>query len=130
MAKRFFYVSMGILALTVAYNLGARSVEADWDPDGMGCVAGVQEHIWWAQSGEAWELNGRSWTVRPEYDLPVSASSVKMTGNHFGNVALVTTSDDVWVYLSGSGWQQADPFPGSGTPTTKSLWGDVKRKFR
>ena len=33
MARKFFYVSLGILCLTAAYQLGAERARADWNAE-------------------------------------------------------------------------------------------------
>ena len=127
MAKRFFYVSMGILALMVAYNLGARSAEADWDSTLPGEIIGAAGLTVYTCNGEAWDVD-QGWVRKPDMDLPVPSSEVKILTSSGSVVYLITQSEEL--YRTNGGWSYYGPFPGSGTPTTKSSWGDVKRKFR
>jgi hypothetical protein len=78
MAKRFAYVSFGILCLVAAYQLGAERASADWDPNGQ--IVGVLAHnTVWTTSGEAWKFFTlpQGWTRQEENDLPVPASEIR-----------------------------------------------------
>jgi hypothetical protein len=80
MAKRFMFVSFGILCLVAAYQLGAEQARADWDPAVGGSVIGARFEIVYNGAGEAWMLSAPSiggWSRQPESDLPVSVSEVK-----------------------------------------------------
>jgi len=130
MSKRFFYVSLGVLALAIAWHLGARSARGDWDTSGLGSIGGVQGPIWWAHSGEAYRLEaGGSWTRDSGYDLPSMTGQVELTGEYPQGIAVATSTDEVFLHTA-SGWFRAQPFPGSGTATEKTSWGGFKKQFK
>ncbi len=130
MAKQFFYISIGILALAVAYHLIAVDpVEADWNTFAVGCFTGVDGNTWYSTSGEAWDVNGNTleWYPAEDEDLPVSTTQIELFGSH----CFSTTSGDVWVFSGTYGWRMMQPFPScGGTATEKSSWGDIKREFK
>lgn len=136
MAKQFFYISIGILALTVAYHLVAvPPVEADWDESGFSCVAGGQSNVYWSHSGEAYTLHGDgSWIRESSLDLPVSSTSVAHTG-HISpqGLAVITTTGEAWIIeqYSGGSWKQAPSFPGCGSAASEpATWGGIKGEFK
>ncbi len=133
MAKQFFFISMGVLALAIAYNLVAvRPVEAAWEPGETGCVACSAENYFWSQAGEAYYVipETATWMDDAEKNLPVPASTVKFMTRTGSNFYLATVTDEVWIHYSSGVWQQIATFPGcGGTATEKSSWGEIKREF-
>jgi hypothetical protein len=127
MARRFFYISLGVLALAIAWNLGAMNARADWDPGGSGCIAGLHWRYVYDYLGRCWHVSeSGAWNPEPGLDIPVPAAQVKF----FEDMVLVTTTDQVWHHVS-TGWELADPFPGcGGTALEKSSWGGIKKQFR
>ena len=128
MARRFAYISFGILCLTAAYQLGAERASADWDQTLSGQVVGIDGAI------RVWDNAGRGWTVEvspPEWvrvaslDLPVPVSEVKiLAGNAF-----ITYDDVAWVQ-SGGQWVNCGPFPGGPIAVEQESAGSVKGKYR
>lgn len=130
MAKRFFYVSMGVLALAVAYLLLAVDpVEADWDEGGLSCVAGGDGLYWYDQSGSAYRMNPSSyqWETASDRDLPISVSSVSFFGtlDDSHDRILITASGETWIF-NAYGWQTVGSFPScGGTATKNECWGNL-----
>lgn len=137
MARRFFFVSMGILCLTAAYQLGARSARADVDPTNPGPVL-IADIGAWGADGSAWiaQSGGGSWYRQStNLDLPVPASAVAMIdGESTQNFVLVTNSGAVWRCSGagsvGSAWKLMPPFPGGPVPVEGSSFGQIKGQFR
>jgi hypothetical protein len=137
MSKRFFYVSLGVLTLAIAWSLGAMSARADWDNEGVGPIAGSGSWspYYWGRSGQCYYLStSGSWTSAPEYALPVSAGDLAVTGNAYGGgvlAVIVTRAGQTWLLSSSTGlWEQGDLFPGSVTATEKTSWGGIKKQFK
>lgn len=131
LARRFLYVSLGILALSIAYHLGVASARADWHLAASGSIKGLAA-IWaHDDAGQAWELRSSGWLRRPERDLPMPVSDVKFMD---GGYSLITVSDEGWVYSDGTGWISCGSFPGSATGVQsprveESRWGKLKGSF-
>lgn len=129
LAKRFFYVSMGILALMVAYHLGAVKATASFS---SGQIVGLWGYHAHTEAGDAWALYPSTWSRDPAYDLPVPVSDVKFIGgDRDGGAWLVTRSDEGWVRYD-AGWQSLGSFPGGPTsvpPMSPVSWGEVKGQF-
>jgi hypothetical protein len=131
MAKRFFYVSFGILCLVAAYQLGAEQARADWDSTTSGVVVGGGGEVWYARDGVAWQLSSDdTWRRWPEADLPVPFSGVTFFDQEYnGDPVRVTAGDEVWFWQAGA-WQLADPFPGGPVSLDGASWGKVKVGYR
>ena len=119
MAKRFAYVSFGILCLVAAYQLGAERATADWDLTSPGQIVGAS-----GPADAVYTADGTAWFVDPEQgwikvsdfeplwdlDLPVPAEDVKFLGDK----VLITKSEDAWLFQWGpDAWVHAGPFPGT-----------------
>lgn len=136
MAKRFMYVSVGVLCLVVAYQVGARDARADWG--NFGQISGVtpgsstqQDFLFVSSAGEAWMREYAGWIRRADLDLPVPASDVKfLEGMGQGDsYVLVTNDDSIWVWFSGE-WEPSDPLPGGPVSLDEQSWGKTKAGFR
>jgi hypothetical protein len=137
MAKRFFYLSLGILCLVAAYQLGAERARADWDLQSPGQIVGANgpgESVYTAD-GTAWfvDPNGGGWIRASDYqplwdlDLPVPAEDVKFLSAS----VLITKTDEAWWFGWGPDeWQYVGPFPGAPVPVEKGSWGSIKGRFR
>jgi hypothetical protein len=112
MAKRFMYVSIGVLCLVAAYQLGAKRAAAEWDGSaagiiGMGAlpVPGPNGGVFYGADGAAWIVGPEAlWARREDLDLPVASAEVKFldtdnAGTVSANIVLVTTSDVVWACI-------------------------------
>jgi hypothetical protein len=126
MAKNFFFMTLGILALALAYNLGAERARADWNPSAPGVIIGGSNYRWWDTSGECWKLGLDGWTREPvTFDLPVPVSQIKFI-DFTGLAQLITTDDHGWV--NNNGWRDMGPFPGSVSLQTES-WAKIKGRY-
>jgi hypothetical protein len=129
MTKRLFYVSLSLLCLVGAYQLGADRARAEWDDSVLGSVVGGfsdgWNSTWYAASGEAWSLNNQGWERVVESDLPVPASEVKFMDER----TIITASDEGWLLVSNT-WQNFGPFPGGPVPLQAESWGKVKDRCR
>ena len=137
MARRFFYVSLGILALALAYNLGASRTEAQ--SSGTTVVLGLAGDVVWDGSGQAWEIQSASqWDRVPEWDVPVPAAEVlfiQTRGSGFiGFFAdLGTANGEVWGFNSNSPaphWTYRGQVPGSPVPVEGSSFGAIKGSYK
>ena len=132
MAKQFFYVSMGILALVVAYHLGAvKAAKAEWT--GSGCVVGMACPYFYAPTGEAYIFSESSeaWERRDEVDLPVPIADVAMLDDYSTNKYLVTVSGEVWRWIPSGPWEQLPQLPSCiPSKTEQTSWGGLKDMFR
>jgi len=139
LARRFFYVSLGILALAVAYHLGATRATAEWNHSVPGEIVGFASRggicYAFSQSGQAWGLDSPSgWTREPTVDLPVPVSDVKFCVGSTINLFIVTNSDEVWSQDWANGWVSMPAFPGGSTgvsaPTLEpTTWGKLKGEY-
>lgn len=109
MSRRFLYVSLGILALSVAYHLGAGQAGADWQPGAEGQVRGITGwggNTWIAigPNGELVFLNGSTgWgpTGYPPLPPGVAISDVKFFEGTSGGYTLLDLSRRPWAHLPG-----------------------------
>jgi hypothetical protein len=130
MAKKFMFVCVGILALTIAFLLGAQFGQAEYvDPAATGIVAvtqygsGLVSNSFLLDNGEIWRW-WDGWVRTNIAPLPVPLSDIKF----FGNTWIVTQANEVWVGSS-TGWTNVGS-PGSGTATQPSTWGSIKAQFK
>ncbi|GJM44529.1 MAG: hypothetical protein DHS20C21_13710 [Gemmatimonadota bacterium] len=135
MAKRFAYVSFGVLCLVTVHEMEAKDARAGWNADGQiwGTTAfGGGAHLVIASSGEGWSHQPfGAWTRHEELDLPVPVTQVKFVegAGDPGNFLLVTKDDSVWWFFE-TGWHQSEPFPGGPVSLGAQSWGETKANFR
>jgi hypothetical protein len=129
MTKRILYLSLSLLCLVCAYQLGADRARAEWDPTLSGVVVGGTSGYWYSASGEAWWPSFEGWVRQEPYDLPVSAADVKFLSNE-GNQLFLITRDDIGWRLYDSVWTCIGPFPGSPVPLQSDSWGKIKDRYR
>jgi hypothetical protein len=124
-ARRFFRVSLGILALSVAYHLGAERAGGDWQPSAPGRVRGTTAwggNTWIAigTNGELVLLNGSTgWDPSGYPPLPpgVTMADVKyFEGTSGGHTLLVTNADVAWTSAAGDAWISHGEYPGTPIP--------------
>ncbi|MBZ0269316.1 hypothetical protein K8I85_14275 [bacterium] len=138
MAKRFMYMSIGVLCLVAAYQIGVERARAEWSVGTGGQVIGggvsaTAESIWYGTSGEAWTMSSSGWVRQAAFDLPVASSEVEFLDSGDGHskvVHLITTADVGWICVDGEGWQEIGPFPGGPVALDQESWGKVKAKHR
>lgn len=140
MAKKFAYLSFGVLCLVVAYQLGAARVRADWrgeDVPGLIVAGGGGGSLWLNRTGEVWDLGGGcggipGWCLRKDLSagFPVPLSEIKFFESPGGDVfVLITNNDDGWTWYPSGGWQGPYPFPGA-VSVENSSWGDIKGRYK
>ena len=137
MAKKFMYVCLGVLALVLAFHLGAQYGQAGYvehsgriiatvDPSNINYVSVLLDNgeIWTCDLGTGgWMPSGSG--VWPT--CPVSASQVKFILNDH---VFISLSDDLWYWDSGPQvWRNAGS-PSGGVATEPSTWGNIKAKWR
>jgi hypothetical protein len=129
MARNFLYVSLGILALTLSYQIGAEQASADWNASALGQIVGLS-----AGNGSQPRIflrNGESRYVNPPFglvrdvewaDLPVPSEEIKI----FGEGLLVTHDDSVWMFglPPDGGWAFVGQIEGPISSTSNS-WGKI-----
>jgi hypothetical protein len=136
MARRFAHISFGILCLTAAYQLGAESATADWDPTGSGVVWGGTHGKYYGSAGDAWQVTTfpDRWNRDAEFDLPISPSEVKFISQpawNSGSMYVITTSDEAWAkHGPGFKWVVVGPFPGGPVGVESESFGKTKSAYR
>ena len=127
--KRFAYAAIGILALTLAHEIGARGARADVDPGNPGPVLLGGQYAWSA-SGECWAATGGDgqWTRSPPRDLPIPAQDVAMVEEAGPYVIVVAQAGDVWRFEND--WLEMQPFPAGPVSIEPRSWGSVKGDYR
>jgi hypothetical protein len=130
MAKKFMYVCLGILALSVAFHLGAEYGSASIvDHAATGVIAHSSQFVL-LDTGEVWRCEDDpfgTWTQYVECTPPVAVSQIKFWGPY----AVVTQSNEVWIYFESgphSGWNSFGTPPGS-VSTQPATWGQIKADF-
>jgi len=103
MAKQFFYISMGVLALVVVWAFGAQPTAAGDADYAHRFVCG--DKLWWfTEAGEAYELaRAGEWSRKEDLDLPISTSEVVATSARLGSLGLasftmLTNKGEVWAW--------------------------------
>jgi hypothetical protein len=140
MAKRFFFVSAGILCLAAAYHLGVLSAQAGFSQaNALGIQAISQgthaEMNVLLSSGDIVMIDGSGFRL-PETTLPVPPSEIfafecsGMEGDYLGYGTLITTSGIAYRTGSYGTWWEVGPVPGV-TPVTAedSSFGSIKGRY-
>ncbi len=130
MAKKFMFACMGVLALTVAFHLGAQYGKADTivDHTATGIVAfesqlGPSVLI---ASGEVWFCDDSGWRRESNLEPPVPVSQIRF----WAPGAFVSTSDELWAYdWVANSWNNCGSPPGV-VATQTSTWGQIKAEFK
>ena len=125
MAKRFMYVSIGVMCLVAAYQLGVERARAEWNASAPGQIVGGADDRWYTSAGECWYARPGGWTREATLDLPIPANEVKF----FDTVTLISTSDVAWTW-GGASWTEIGPFPGGPVSQEARSWGSTKGRFR
>jgi hypothetical protein len=131
MAKKFMFVCVGILALTIAFLLGAQFGRAEYvEPSATGILAASEyynrTYVLTDNGVFGWNEADRGWYL-PDNGLPMPVSQVKFL-IHSG--AFISKANDLW-YYDGYAWVNEGPPPGGApTPTEPSTWGSIKARFK
>ena len=125
MAKKFMYVCLGILALAVAYHLGAQSGEASYLDHSMTGVVAADGNFILLDNGEVWDRTPSQddWMPHPHLAPPVPLADIKF----WGPGAIVTQADDLWMYDDGQ-WVNFGAPPGYSL-TNPTTWSRIKAEF-
>jgi hypothetical protein len=132
MAKKFMYVCLGILALVVAYHLGAQYGQAgyvDYVPDGIVAIFSSGAGYVVLDNGEVWhiETSGNTWVFDADMTSRLADSGVPISQMKFiwNESWFVTQSNELWKhdYL---GWHNCGSPPG-GVATQPTTWGHPLR---
>jgi hypothetical protein len=128
MAKRFMFVCFGLLALALAYHLGAKNASAQAPPYhfvGWGNLVVVGD--------QAWQLGAGGWTQRFPQDLPPVPPSTLVWWEDqprgAGGMIALTENGEGWSSGGPGGWVSVGFPPGGPTPTRQQSWGQVKAKY-
>jgi hypothetical protein len=127
MAKRFFYVCLGILALAVAHHLGARSAQGQATQFRMieDLVAVVGDRVYYLDP-----INDPvGWKELPwgGLDLPPVPKNTIVSYSRNGSIT-ITDSGEGWRRVSGV-WESLGFLPGV-TGVENTSWGAVKARYR
>lgn len=131
MARKFLYVSLGILALAIACNLGSGGAGAsivDTSIAGGNVVAAATEgnafSLLTADGSIYWVTEAGFTFVR---SIPIPVADVAFfLGDDEG---IVSRSGEVWKVF-GAGWLNLGPAPGGPIPVANDSFGAIKGKFR
>ena len=126
MAKKFMFVCVGLLALTIAFLLGAQFGRAEYvDHSATGLVAAAGYNcladdgkVWlWLSGYHVWQWYGDQ--------LPVPTSQVKF----FLGSIFISVNNEAWQQDETGSWVNYGPPPGMGTATETATWGSIKAQF-
>lgn len=126
-ARRFLFISLGILALSIAYHLGGDIARADRDDSNLGAIRLCTGPAVVSQAGEMWVFRGGGgtgfWERFPLLNPPVPTSEIKFYES--GGQLIITRSDEAWWFSNGN-WANYGAPPLSPTPTKSPSWGQLK----
>jgi hypothetical protein len=130
MAEKFMYVCFGMLALMMAFHLGARYGYANYVDHSMAGVVAAEIHgsgdgFLLFDNGEVWEweeYTSQQWSQWPSPPVPVS--DIKFWHHR----TLVDTDNQLWHEEGGEWFNRGGP-PG-GVGTEPSTWGSIKARWR
>jgi hypothetical protein len=135
MARRFFYVSLGILALALAYQLGARQSEAQAFGSGpIAFVSASDPQYIWDSSDQCWRREGPAGTEYSfwaySFDMPFPPSSVIDHVHWNSRDLFVTDAGVVWEFTPGGAiWTVVGTFGGGPVTVEDESWGAIKEMF-
>jgi hypothetical protein len=128
-SRTFLHVSLGILALVAAYQLGARTAKAE-----PGIVsAGGFDHI---SASRALAVIGRklydSTEPAPTATIPGTADVMAVSRPNTGTAlySVLLADGTVWGCPSNGGWTLLATIAGSPTPARQESMGAVKARYR
>ena len=127
MAKKFTYVCLGILALAVAFHLGAHYGGAQTYVDHVsGGIVAFHPSMVLLDNGEVWDCSGvpSGWTRQPDSDPPIPVSQIKF----WERDSFVTSSNEMW-HREGTEWVNYGSPPGL-VSTRATTWSQIKAEFR
>jgi len=124
LSRRFMHVCIGLLALAIAFEMGAHTAGAQ--SPGFRLLSEGIVVIGESVYGLHTSSPPYGWRLFPdgEFDLPPVAPSTLISYSS-GQIA-ITESGEGWGKVGGV-WTNLGPIPG--TPTVKTSWGQVKTKY-
>ena len=123
-AKKVFYASASLLAITIALQLGARMAMGQTGGfrligTAMVSAGGSVYHLDVVNFPEGWKI-----LPTPSYTLPpIPVSSI---ASYDGDIA-ITDAGEGWGKVGGV-WTDLGPIPG--VATVRTSWGQVKDRYR
>lgn len=145
-ARKFFFVSLGVLSLAVAFSVGERAARADFvetNPLGIRAISGggpSSPMVVLLESGAVIEVQGGGGFIPLNVTLPVPPSEIVAfegvgCGCEFNELAstsyIITTSGIVWRVSGHGGWENLGALPGVGPVTVdRSSFGKIKSQHR
>lgn len=128
MAKKFMFACFGLLALALAFHLGADYGAASIvDHSTSGIVAANSQSVL-LDNGEIWHWATGIWHQREPEAVPVPVSQIKF----WDNILFVTTSNELWGFSVDSehgGWCNLGSPPSNPTAVQPSTWGQIKAQL-
>ncbi len=125
-AKAFMFVSIGILALVVAFQFEVRTSRADFDESAAIRVVGLGGNglVALLADGTVFAANAsHDWYEDDSSPVPVSVASIAF----WNGSNLVTNSDECWIF--DGAWEQAPSLPGA-VRAQDSSWSQVKASYK
>jgi hypothetical protein len=129
MAKKFMYVCFGVLALMVAFHIGAEYGKASIVDHSMpGIIASHREGSLFAvlmEDGQVWGFDGSEWNLSDD-PPPVAPTEIKFWhGTYF-----VTYNDELWHIPPTGGWTNHGSPPTGPTVVQPTTWGAMKVMYK
>ena len=125
--KRLLCGAIALLALAVAYHLGADSASSDYvDHSTTGIVAASDvggEPLLLDENGIVWRVGSASWVQSSHNPLPVPIDQIK----YWSETVVVTTDNTLWRYLHG--WNNYGQWPGGAAATEQATWSGIKAHY-
>jgi|SRR5580765_6612493 len=123
MARKFFYVCAGLFLLTLAYQLGTTSAQAQFVVDGASVADGTPS----AAVGRTLYV-GVSGTPVP---VPIPGTSRVIATSDANQGFVLLENGDVFNWQGESnGWVPFGNLFGGATPAMRESWGQLKSRYR
>ncbi len=135
-ARTFFYVSVGILCLVVAYSVGAQVARADFEQR-QGSIVGFSSGTILRRDGTLWHIHPGAEPSTAEWlqdgaecgQLPPGVTINDIVFWDYYNI--ITTADVGWLRQNAcNGWVSAGPIPTPPVGVQSRTWSNTKRSYR
>ncbi|MFC1799452.1 hypothetical protein ACFL2Z_00865 [Candidatus Eisenbacteria bacterium] len=126
MAKKFMFVCFGILALVIAFHLGAQYGQAGYVDHTATGIISFDGYYVLLDDGTVWctPPSGGWSQEHSEFTPPVPISQIKF----WQRWACISTNDEYWEYV-GPGWVNHGSPPIGPTSTQPTTWSKIKAEF-
>lgn len=129
--KRLLHGSLSLLALALAFHLGAATSESGYVDHMSTGIVSLDPH--YSQTAKLLDENGIVWSVDlpgvwtqvAQSAVPVQVSDIKFWAMH----VVVTLDDQVWIEQGGE-WHYAGQWPNGSSAAQKTSWGSLKAQYR